>query len=220
MRPYGLDRPTLVDRLGEWLSLRAVRGVVRQFPAPDVLDVGCGYEAATLRDLSRSIRSGMGVDARVSDEAKGISNLRFLERSAEEALPALPSTSFDVVVMVSVLEHLWEPLEALAHAWRVLRPDGALAINVPSWLGKEALELSAFRLGLSTADSVDDHKRYYAGRELWPLLVRAGFRPSRIRIRHHKLGLNLFAVAHKDAAGSVVAQVLPSRSRGRSDRPS
>lgn len=34
----------------------------------------------------------------------------------------------------------------------------------------------------------------------WPTLVRAGVRPSHIQLRHHKFGLNLFAVATKQGA--------------------
>jgi len=58
--------------------------------------------------------------------------------------------------------------------------------------------LSAFRLGTSPAVEMDDHKMYYHESDLWPLLVRAGFKPSRLHLRYHKFGLNLFAVAQKD----------------------
>jgi hypothetical protein len=44
---------------------------------------------------------------------------------------------------------------------------------------------------------MDDHKMYYDKRDLWPLLVRAGFKPSRIKLRVSQIGLNLFAVASK-----------------------
>ncbi len=77
----------------------------------------------------------------------------------------------------------------------MLAPGGVLIVNVPTWAGKTFLELSAFRLGLSPAGEMDDHRTYYGRRDLWPLLVRAGFRPSRIRLVYHKLGLNLFARA-------------------------
>jgi len=43
------------------------------------------------------------------------------------------------------------------------------------------LEYSAFRLGFSPAEEMDDHKCYYDVKDFWPLLVRAGFRPSDIR---------------------------------------
>jgi len=43
---------------------------------------------------------------------------------------------------------------------------------------------------------------YYRKRDLWPILVRAGFKPSQIRLRYHKFGLNLFAAAQKsDSVG-------------------
>jgi len=34
---------------------------------------------------------------------------------------------------------------------------------------------------------------YYDVADLWPLLVRAGFKPSHIRCFSHKFGLNVFA---------------------------
>ena len=44
---------------------------------------------------------------------------------------------------------------------------------------------------------MDDHKMYYGKRDLWPILARSGFKPSQIRLKYHKFGLNLFAAASK-----------------------
>ncbi len=44
---------------------------------------------------------------------------------------------------------------------------------------------------------MDDHKMYYDPRDLWPLLVQAGFRPRDIRCFRHKFGLNTFARCRK-----------------------
>jgi len=106
-----------------------------------------------------------------------------------------------VILLISVLEHLSEPLEALEHCRRLARPGAVILINVPTWLGKAFLEFSAFRLGTSPAAEMDDHKMYYAKRDLWPVLVRAGFRPSRIRLKYHKFGLNLFAAVRTSDHG-------------------
>jgi SAM-dependent methyltransferase len=103
----------------------------------------------------------------------------------------------DVVMLISVLEHVPDPQFVVGSAWRLLRPSGLLLVNVPTWVGKRFLELSAFRLGLSPKVEIDDHKMYYAKRDLWPMLVRSGFKPSQIQLRYHKLGLNLFAAARK-----------------------
>jgi 2-polyprenyl-3-methyl-5-hydroxy-6-metoxy-1,4-benzoquinol methylase len=195
MRAYGISGLTVVDRFGVLLSRRRIRNAIRGYDSPDVLDIGCGHHATQLRDLAPHIHSGVGIEKNVSDEAKAVPNLRFIEDGAERALPALEPSSFDVVMMISVLEHVWEPLEVLRACRRVLRPKGSLVLNVPNWRGKTFLELSAFRLKLTTPEGVEDHKTYYDKRDLWPLLVRSGFMPSQIRMGYHKFGLNLFAVA-------------------------
>jgi hypothetical protein len=97
-----------------------------------------------------------------------------------------------------VLEHLVDPLLVVQAAREMLKPSGVLLLNVPTWRGKSCLEFSAFRLGLSPKLEMDDHKMYYDKRDLWPLLVRAGFKPSQVKLRYHKFGLNLFAAAGRE----------------------
>lgn len=195
---YGQNRLTLVDHIGVYLSRRPVLNVIHRYHKPSVVDIGCGYHARLLCDLHPLISEGVGVDLRISDTAKATPGLTFYEQPVEQALPLLGATRFDVVLLISVLEHLWEPEQILAQCATLLRPGGALVVNVPNWLGKYFLELSAFQLGLSPACEMDDHKMYYAKRDLWPRLVRAGFKPSRIHMRYHKFALNLFAVATKE----------------------
>jgi SAM-dependent methyltransferase len=195
MRAYGISGLSAMDRLGVFLGRSRIRRAFRGHDCPDVLDIGCGHQAALLRDLAPRIRSGLGIESKVCDAAKAVPNLRFIEGAAENALPTLEDRSFDVVTMISVLEHLSEPLDVLRECRRVLRPAGSLLLNVPNWRGKPFLELAAFRLKVVTFEGIDDHKTYYDKRDLWPLLVKAGFRPSRIHMAYHKLGLNLFAVA-------------------------
>jgi SAM-dependent methyltransferase len=200
MSSYGQTELSVLDRFGVYLSQAPIRQVIGGYRNPDVLDIGCGFEASLLRHLRPSIGSGVGIDSAVSEAAKSVPGLRFVEEPAERGLPAIADSSFDVVLMVSVLEHLWEPLDALRECRRLLKPLGSLVLNVPNWLGKEALELVSFKLKVgsaNTAESIDDHKTYYDKRDLWPLVVRAGFKPSQIRMRYHKFGLNLFAVARK-----------------------
>lgn len=192
---YGERGLSVVDRLGVALSVRQVTRRARLSPPPRVLDLGCGHRAVLLEHLSPRIASGIGVDVSISDEARAVPRLEFIEGTIEEALPQVADASMDLVLLISVLEHLSDAQWALDECRRVLAPGGMLIVNVPTWLGKRFLELSAFRLGLSPALEMDDHKMYFGRRDLWPLLVRAGFRPQRIRIAYHKLGLNLFATA-------------------------
>jgi SAM-dependent methyltransferase len=195
---YGQQGLSLADRLGVWLSQRAIR---RHLPARnnlEVLELGCGYRAAQLIALGPKLKRGIGVDFQIAPELHALEGFTFHEGTIEEALPKLASERMDAVMLISVLEHLAEPDSVIHAAWRLLRPSGLLLINVPTWLGKRFLEFSAFRLGLSPKVEMDDHKMYYGKRDLWPILVRAGFKPSQIRLRYHKFGLNLFAVAQKD----------------------
>lgn len=193
---YGEHGLTPVDRFGVWLSQRALRRAVDWSAKPRVVDLGCGYEATLLRALRDRIATGTAVDVSLSPSLVA-DGLTAIEAPIETALPRLEDASADVVLAISVLEHLWTPETVLRECHRVLASGGVLAVNVPTWAGKRALELSAFRLGLSPAEEMDDHKMYYGRRDLWPLLVRAGFRPSAIRMRFHKGGLNLFATARR-----------------------
>ena len=194
---YGARGLTLADRLGVYLSTRAIRREVAGRRELVALDLGCGYHATHLRLLRPVLAEGLGVDVEISPDAKAQPGLTLIESPIEAALAGLPAARCDLILMISVLEHLWDPQAVLEECRRVLKMDGRILVNVPTWLGKRALEWSAFRLGTSAPDEVDDHKMYYDRRDLWPLLVRAGFKPRHIRMRYHKFGLNLFATARK-----------------------
>jgi len=184
---------TLVDRFGIWLSARRISRYI-SFTGKHVGDFGCGYRA----NLSRSIIDQAAhitlIDVSLEVDLKHHPKITAIEGRLPESLACLPDRSMDIVLCVSVLEHLWEPLRTLAEFRRLLVPGGTCMINVPSWRGKSFLEMSAFRLGLSPAAEMDDHKMYYDPRDLWPLLVQSGFRPSQIRCFAHKFGLNTFAI--------------------------
>jgi SAM-dependent methyltransferase len=194
---YGQHGLTVADRLGVWLSQWAIRRHLPKWNELEVLELGCGYRAANLIALEPKLKRGIGVDFQIAPELRTRERFTFYEGSIQEILPKLERESFDLVLLISVLEHLVEPRSVINSAWHLLRPSGLLLINVPTWVGKRLLELSAFRLGFSPKVEVDDHKMYYGKRDLWPMLVRAGFRPSHIRMRYHKFGLNLFAGAKK-----------------------
>jgi SAM-dependent methyltransferase len=195
---FGQKKLTPVDRFGVWLSQRAI---ARELPARsdlEVLELGCGFRAAQLLALAPRLKRGVGVDFQIAAELEKQDKFTFYEGTIEETLCRLASQTFDVVLLISVLEHLRDPLFVLEAVRGLLKASGVLLINVPTWRGKGFLEFSAFRLGLSPKLEMDDHKMYYAKRDLWPLLVRAGFKPSLIKLRYHKCGLNLFAVARRE----------------------
>ena len=189
------DTPTFVDRFGVWLSRRAVERHAT-LDGKAVADFGCGYEASFGRRILPRVRSLLLVDLNLADDLERHPKVDARADRIETVLPTIASGSLDIELCLSVLEHLVDPQQALDDFRRILAPDGVVLINVPSWLGKPFLEFSAFRLGLSPAVEMDDHKRYYDPRDLWPMLVRAGFRPSEISCRRRKFGITTFAVCH------------------------
>ena len=192
------EKATVVDRFGVWLSGRQIRRYVPGFAGKRVGDFGCGYDAAFARTIAGEVASLVLVDVALADDLKADGRVRAIEGRLPDALALLPAASLDVVLIVSVLEHVADPAGLLREVKRLLAPGGVALVNVPSWRGKKFLEFSAFRLGLSPTAEMDDHKMYYDVRDLWPMLVAAGFRPSRIRCFPHKFGLNTFAVCESD----------------------
>jgi 2-polyprenyl-3-methyl-5-hydroxy-6-metoxy-1,4-benzoquinol methylase len=195
---YGEGRDlTVVDRAGVWLSGRQIRSAVPDFRGKRVGDFGCGYDASFARSILEDARSVVLIDVSLSPDLATHPKITAVEGVLPGALSRIEDASLDVVTCNSVLEHLWRPQEALDEFFRLTARGGVCLINVPSWRGKWWLELAAFRLNLSPTEEMDDHKMYYDPRQLWPMLVQAGFTPRNIRVFRHKFGLNTFAVCRK-----------------------
>ena len=189
--------PTPVDRFGVWLSARQIRRFVPDLRGKRVGDFGCGFHATFMRSVLDEVGQAVLADVSLAGDLKSNPKVKALEGDVLGSLRSLDNESLDVVMCISVIEHLWEPQVALKEMYRVLAPGGTCLVNVPSWRGKTFLELSAFKLKMSPASEMNDHKMYYDERDLWPLLVAAGFLPQHIRCFHHKFGLNTFGACTK-----------------------
>ena len=190
--------PTFIDRFGVWLSAHQIKKHVCSLAGKTIGDFGCGYHAAFVRSVLNETAHAVLVDCALADDLKRNPKITAIEGILPGVLTNIATASLDVVLCISVLEHLWQPLAALEECRRIVRAGGVCLFNVPSWRGKLLLEYSAFRLGLSPKAEMDDHKNYYDVKDFWPLLVRAGFRPSNIKCFSHKFGLNTFAVCRAE----------------------
>lgn len=194
-KSYGQDyTKTLPDRFGHWLSERQILRALRTFQGKQIGDFGCGFNAEFVRPHLDEVAHATFVDVALADDLKSRKNVTAIEGTLPDALEGVPSRSLDVILCNNILEHLAEPRVALQHFRRIIKADGLCFFSVPSWRGKFFLELAAFKLHVTSAVEIDEHKNYFEKEDLWRLLVSAGFKPSEITCRKHKFGLNTLAV--------------------------
>lgn len=169
-----------------------------------LLDAGCGTGGLIRRLVPR--RSGWrwtGIE--LSPVAVGLARDRIgaiadLLTGSVTALP-FENCTFDAVVAADVLYHLDDDMAALREFHRVLRPDGILVVNVPS-----------YRWLWSYHDEAVDGRRRYGRGELLKKIGHAGF--ARSRATHwNMLPLPLIVARRKlfpPAHGSSDVGMLPA----------
>ena len=105
-------------------------------PGTQLLDVGCGPGTLTV-DLARRVAPGRVVGVDVADDvvaearrhatAEGAANVEL--RAGDFRTLDLAEGSFDVAHAHQVLQHLQDPVGALAHMGRLVRPGGLVAVR-------------------------------------------------------------------------------------------
>ncbi len=194
-KSYGHDYDkSLPDKFGHWLSNYQINRALPSFAGKAIGDFGCGYHAEFVRPHLGEVGHATLVDVTLAEDLKAMAQVKAIEGTLPDALIGVPSGSLDFILCNNILEHLSEPKAALQHFRRIIKPGGTCFFNVPSWRGKFFLELIAFKLRLTSAVEIDEHKDYFEPRDLWRLLVSAGFLPSEISCRKHKFGLNTYGV--------------------------
>ncbi|MBI2443473.1 MAG: class I SAM-dependent methyltransferase [Candidatus Levybacteria bacterium] len=131
-----------------------------------LLDIGCG----TGGNMQSFAKFGKTYGVDISKEAIRFCKQRKLTRvrlgSAHKTRYA--SSSFDVITMLDVLEHV-DDKKTLREVRRLLRPGGLLILTVP-----------AHKMLWSRWDEALHHKRRYEKKELYNLLASSQFRVLKI----------------------------------------
>ncbi len=112
-------------------KMRAIHTVAPDRPFRDVLELGGGRSGLTALLYPQARVTNVDLDPTLADAAANRqARVRFICGNVTE-LPFEPE-SFDAVTMFDVLEHVENDVLALAEAWRVLRPGGALLVTTPN----------------------------------------------------------------------------------------
>ena len=144
-----------------------------------VLEVGCS-SGFLLRELLRRLPGNtivgsdytQGTLRALAPQVPGVPLLQF-----DLAACPLPDAVVDIAVLLNVLEHIEDHAAAVSHLFRIVRPGGAVIIEVPA--GPALYDVY---------DRVLMHHRRYAMRSLVSLIEEAGF----IVERRSHLGFFLF----------------------------
>lgn len=105
-------------------------------PDQSVLDIGCGtgYTPCVLAKVYRVAVSALDVNSKILGQTKsrvkeqGVSDKVTIVRGDACELP-FPSDAFSVVVVESVLVHVWDRRRVFSEVYRVLKPGGVFGDN-------------------------------------------------------------------------------------------
>jgi SAM-dependent methyltransferase len=158
-----------------------------------VLEVGCGVGAQTVTLAKRSrearftsidLSAESIAEARRRINAAGLTNVDFLQADVF-ALP-FDAPSFDHVFVCFVLEHLPRPADTLANLKALLRPGGTITViegdhgsayfHPDSAAARGAIQCLIELQRAAGGDAL-------IGRQVYPLLVDAGFKNVRVTPR-------------------------------------
>lgn len=181
------------ELLEPFLRRMRISKIIKHIPDNCILcDVGCGFDAKFLLDISDRILKGYGFDKKIKN--KYIKNIELMSADISDNIP-LPDESVDRVTLLAVLEHLSNYETVLSECYRILKCGGALILTTPSPISKPLLEFLSFKLNIVSPDEIEDHKHYYSKRDLADILERAGFENA--EIKSFEFGLNNMAIAFK-----------------------
>jgi SAM-dependent methyltransferase len=177
-----------------------------------LLDVGC-YDGAFLLAAQTLgfVAEGVEPDPRGASLARG-RGLRVTETPFEQAQFAEP---FQAVTFIHSLEHLPDPLAALAHARGLLAPGGALLIEVPNF---DAWSRRLF--GRRWRQYIADHFHFFEPATLSRCLDAAGFevramttagKIASVRLLSDRIGRYYSPALGRAVAGSAARLGLAER---------
>jgi ubiquinone/menaquinone biosynthesis C-methylase UbiE len=158
-----------------------------------VLEAGCGVGAQTITLAGRSpearftsvdVSSVSLAEARRRIQGAGLTNVEF--RQADIFALPFDAGSFDHVFVCFVLEHLSRPIEALSILKRLLRPGGTITViegdHGSTYFHPDSAAAHAAIQCLVTLQRQAGGNALI-GRQVYPLLVEAGFDEVRVSPR-------------------------------------
>jgi SAM-dependent methyltransferase len=188
---HARENERLQDQAGTLVDL--LHSDTSYAPGSLVLEAGCGVGAQTITLAGRSpdarftsidVSADSLAEARRRIERAGLTNVEF--RQADIFALPFEAESFDHVFVCFVLEHLSRPVEALTILERLIRPGGTITViegdhgstyfHPDSAAAHDAIQCLIALQRDGGGDGL-------IGRQLYPLMVEAGFGTVRVSPR-------------------------------------
>ena len=185
----------LLPFLARQRALVANRLITPNLREGRILDIGCGSYPYFLSHTS--FKNKFAIDQLPPAESGSAIEWHTLDLNAKPNLP-FEDSYFSVITMLAVAEHL-NPnslVELFMEAHRALLPNGRLVVTTPAAWSDGPLKLMA-RLGLVSAEEIDEHVFAYNLPLLGWYFGKAGFEMSRLRFGYFELGFNMWAMAER-----------------------
>lgn len=153
--------------------------------AKKILEIGCGQGIlGHLLKREDPTREVVGVEANRMAAAAAMRRLDYvIVADVEKATLDFPLGYFDCLILLGVLEHLFNPWDILLYLKRFLRPDGYLLLSVPNVRNWTVLGLliNEGRWLYSDSGILDRaHLRFFTLRDIKELLASLHFVPEEI----------------------------------------
>jgi len=158
---------------------------------PKILEIGCGagqFIRAVKKNLKESECFGVDISQTAIDKAKSLNDGVVYSISADK-VPFADET-FDMVLILDVLEHVSDPKAMVEEVKRVLKKDGLFFTFIPCEGDKTNFIywLQKFGFLKDITKQCAGHINQYSVKKWIKLIKESGFRKEKIRFSEHFIG--------------------------------
>ena len=140
-----------------------------------ILDIGCG-DGGFINSLKDRYQCwGLEISDYLAQKAREKGGLHVIQSDFEKA--DFGGQKFDAITIISLIEHLTDPLLAIQKCYALLKDNGVLILKTPNY---HCLNHTIFRQDQWTGLRPPDHVVYFSPSNLVKLLTKTGFRNPRI----------------------------------------